>query len=88
MSKNLLQKLKPAGENGYTFSQEEKQIIQHDNKLISRCSTSKLSNDTVKYINPNLKNLPELRITETEHKEIAYKTVGRVVEKLEQHLEL
>jgi len=79
--------LKPADANGYTFTQEEKNIIKQENKLNRRQSITMLSNDTGKYLNPNLIELPELQLSEKEHEEIAYKTVGRVIEKLDQGLE-
>ena len=79
--------LNPADTNGYTFTQEEKNIIKQDSKYNSRQSITKISNDTGKYINPNLIDLPDLQLSEKEHEEIAYKTVGRVIEKLDQEAE-
>jgi len=79
--------LNPADTNGYTFTQEEKNIIKQDSKYNSKQSITKLSNDTGKYINPNLIDLPELQLSEKEHEEIAYKTVGKVIEKLDQEVE-
>jgi len=74
--------LNPADTKGYTLTPEEKNIIKQENKYNSRQSISKLSNDTGKYINPNLIDLPELQLSEKEHEEIAYRTVGRVIDKL------
>ncbi|MBQ8636363.1 hypothetical protein IJ425_09460 [bacterium] len=77
--------LKPASENGYTFSEQEKEIIKQNN---SRLIISKSLNSTGRSLNPNFVDQPQLRISDKEHEEIAYKTVGRVVEKIDQGLQI
>ena len=79
--------IKPASAVGYTLTQEEKEIIKQENKSYSKRNISKLSNDTGKYIDPNLTELPQLYISEIEHEEIVHKTVGRVVEKMDEELD-
>ena len=80
--KDVKMELKPASAGGYTFTQEEKNIIQQDNTR--RIVLIMLNNSS---LNPNLKSMPELCIRDNEYEEIAYKTVGRVIERLGQELE-
>ncbi len=78
----------PADENGYIFTDEEKERIKLDRKCDLKHNTQKLSDDTGKYINPNFVEEPQLQISEKEHKEIAYKTIGKVLEKLDKERQI
>ena len=69
-----LPRIIPADESGYTYTDEEKDIVKQGN-----------TNNSRRYLNP--KAMPELRITDKEHEEIAHKTIDRVIEKLDQGLE-
>jgi hypothetical protein len=77
MPEKLKIKLTPVSVNGYTFTQEEKSIIKQDNS--KRIIATMINNSS---LNSNLKEMPELYISDKEHEEIAYNTVGRVLEKL------
>ncbi|MBP3619996.1 MAG: hypothetical protein J6J24_05000 [Clostridia bacterium] len=77
----------PADEIGYIFTQEEKDIIARERCCDLRQNTQKLSNDSGKYVNPNFLEMPQLQISEREHKKVAHKTVGRVLEKLDKEHE-
>ena len=77
MQEKVKIELTPASVNGYTFNQEEKDIIMHSNSR--RIIATMVNNSS---LNPNLKEMPELHINDKEHEEIAYNTVGRVLEKL------
>ena len=69
-----LPRIIPADESGYTYTNEEKDIVKQAN-----------AKNSSRY--PNPRTMPELRITDKEHEEIAHKTIGRVIEKLDQGLE-